>query len=191
MISPYQPLPFQIQPMRTADIETVVALEHAAYGPKRLHRDYQRELRQNKLAHHFVLSWVRETRSAIIGQGGFWLIADEIQITSVAIQPRWQHLGLGAWLLIHLLEHGQVLGAAAATLEVRSSNQVAINLYAKFGFQEAGWRSHYFSDTGEDALILTTPVIGLTEFQTMLQRRKTELFQRLARLNIDKLEYLN
>ena len=40
------------------------------------------------------------------------------------------------------------------TLEVRVNNIAAINLYKKLGFQEAGIRKGYYTDTGEDALIM-------------------------------------
>ena len=45
-------------------------------------------------------------------------------------------------------------GATALTLEVRSSNTVAQELYRRFGFAPAGVRKGYYADTGEDALIM-------------------------------------
>jgi ribosomal-protein-alanine N-acetyltransferase len=42
----------------------------------------------------------------------------------------------------------------AMTLEVRVSNQVAINLYTKIGFENAGIRKGYYSDNGEDAMVM-------------------------------------
>jgi ribosomal-protein-alanine N-acetyltransferase len=44
--------------------------------------------------------------------------------------------------------------AAPLTLEVRTSNSGAIALYERFGFRSAGTRRRYYSDTGEDALIM-------------------------------------
>jgi ribosomal-protein-alanine N-acetyltransferase len=46
-------------------------------------------------------------------------------------------------------------GAELATLEVRVSNQAAVNLYHKFGFQIVGRRPRYYRDNGEDALLMT------------------------------------
>jgi ribosomal-protein-alanine N-acetyltransferase len=43
---------------------------------------------------------------------------------------------------------------ARLTLEVRESNQGAIDLYARFGFLAAGIRRRYYQDNGEDALIM-------------------------------------
>lgn len=40
------------------------------------------------------------------------------------------------------------------TLEVRVSNEPAKNLYRKLGFEPSGVRPGYYSDNGEDALIM-------------------------------------
>ena len=40
------------------------------------------------------------------------------------------------------------------TLEVRASNIPAQNLYKKFNFKEEGIRKGYYSDNGEDAIIM-------------------------------------
>ena len=42
----------------------------------------------------------------------------------------------------------------AMTLEVRSSNTVAQNLYRKYGFKMGGIRKEYYSDNKEDAIIM-------------------------------------
>ena len=55
-------------------------------------------------------------------------------------------------------------GMVALTLEVRESNRAARRLYEGFGMQTVGRRVAYYSDTGEDALILTValdPAAGL------------------------------
>ena len=40
-------------------------------------------------------------------------------------------------------------------LEVRESNAPAIQLYRRLGFDQVGLRRGYYSDTGEDALLMT------------------------------------
>ena len=51
--------------------------------------------------------------------------------------------------------------AREATLEVRLSNLAARRLYEKYGFRPVGIRPRYYSDNGEDALIMTTePLAG-------------------------------
>ena len=44
--------------------------------------------------------------------------------------------------------------AVLATLEVRRSNEPAINLYRSFGFRPVGVRPNYYADEGEDAIVM-------------------------------------
>ena len=61
------------------------------------------------------------------------------------------------------------------TLEVRSSNTVAINLYDKLGFTLRGTRKDYYNDNLEDALIMTTPSIGNVDYQKFITKLKDRL----------------
>lgn len=180
-------LPFAIAPMTVADISAVRAVEEAAY-PHPASRNYPYELEQNSLAHYFVLRVVPQKK--IIGVSGLWLIADEAHVITLAIQPRWQGLGLGEWLLLNLLEAGQLLNGTIATLEVRPSNPAAISLYQKYRFQQVGRRARYYGN-GEDALIFTTPRLNSPAYQAMLTYRKKRLLARLAKIEIDKLDQMN
>ena len=196
-----------------ADIPEVIAVERASYSMTWPAKAYDYELQQNDLAHYFVLRTLQQPANRppdsltnspngqlpgdqaavvagrhqpVIGLGGFWLMADEIHINTIAVQPGWRRLGLGEWLLVTLLQAGQALGVAFATLEVRSSNQAALALYYKYKFHNVGRRRHYYSDNGEDALILTTPLLSLPDYQAMFRQRQAELYQRLASMAVDK-----
>lgn len=182
-------LPFQIEPMQLTNIAEVISLEKAAYGRRWSGKDYQHELGDNSLAHYYILRLSDPSPPTLIGHGGFWLMVDELHLNTIAIHPAWQGLGLGEWLLLHLIEQGQALGAALATLEVRPSNRTAISLYQKYNFQEVGRRFHYYNDS-EDALILTTPALILPDYQATLTRHKATLRQRLQNLKIDKIDHL-
>lgn len=174
-------LPLQIEPMTPADITQVISFEKAAYGERWSCPDYEHELHKNHLAHHFILRLSQPPPPSLIGHAGFWRLAGELHVSTIAIHPDWQGLGLGEWLLAHLIEQGQTLQATLATLEVRASNQAAISLYQKYDFQEVGRRLRYYND-GEDALILTTPELTAPDYQAMLARHKTTLRQRLQKL---------
>ncbi len=209
--------PFKIEPMTLADIPTVVAIERASYSMTWPDKAYDYELQKNEYAHYFVLrtSLLEPPRidagladapathgvlggqknqadvsvklSTLIGLGGFWLMADEAHISTIAIHPEWRGRGLGEWLLLYLIEAGQNLGAQFATLEVRPSNPCALSLYHKYQFEQVGRRRHYYSDNNEDALILTTPPLTAPDYQAMLAQRHTALGQRLAKFNMDKI----
>ena len=83
-------------------------------------------------------------------------MVDEAHITTFAVDPRWRRRGVGERLLLALLDLSLARGAREATLEVRLSNMPARQLYEKYGFRPVGIRPRYYSDNGEDALIMTT-----------------------------------
>lgn len=94
------------------------------------------------------------TLPTLIGVGCLWSILEEAHITLLAIDPDYQGRGLGQAMLYQLLVCAWQRRLEWATLEVRASNQVALSLYQKFGFQDVGRRRRYYQDNGEDALIL-------------------------------------
>ena len=88
----------------------------------------------------------------LLGVACGWLVADELHITAVAVDPASRRSGYGGLLLQALLQRARQAGAEHATLEVASDNVAALALYARNGFRTAGTRSGYYSD-GRDALI--------------------------------------
>jgi ribosomal-protein-alanine N-acetyltransferase len=93
-------------------------------------------------------------------------------------------------MLIALLQAAQIRGLKRSTLEVRASNQAAIALYGKFGFQEAGRRRRYYEDTGEDALVLWRSGLQSPEFPNTLTTWQQQTYDRLTtydwQLNFDQ-----
>lgn len=90
----------------------------------------------------------------VVGYALSWLVADELHILKFAVREPWRRRGCGRSLLEATLSKAINGGAEVAWLEVRPSNQAAINLYQEYEFQRAYVRKHYYSDTNEDALIL-------------------------------------
>ncbi len=117
------------------------------------------------------------------GLGCYWAILDEAHITLLGILPTHQRQGLGRWLLLHLLEDAWKRGMSRATLEVRISNQRAIDLYESLGFTALGTRKRYYDD-GEDALILWQNALKTAAFQENLRSRRIATESRLAQRGI-------
>jgi ribosomal-protein-alanine N-acetyltransferase len=92
----------------------------------------------------------------VIAYAGIWLMVDEAHVTTFAVLPAYRRRGIGGLLLVQLMELAADLGAAVCTLEVRLSNAAARRLYQSFGFRPVGVRPRYYTDNGEDALIMTT-----------------------------------
>ena len=66
------------------------------------------------------------------------------------------------------------------TLEVRATNSVAQNLYRKYTFKEMGVRRRYYSDNGEDALVMWTDALDSDSFQTAFEQNEHKLAERLG-----------
>ncbi len=108
----------------------------------------------------------------VIGIAGFWVMADEAHITTIAVRDAYRRQGIGEHLLIKIIEMAAGLKANVVTLEVRASNKQAQALYKKYGFQVAGVRRAYYTDNGEDALLMTTDSITSTDFQSHFEQLK-------------------
>ena len=116
----------------------------------------------------------------ILGYAGMWIMADEAHITSIASHQDHRHQGIGAALLICLIELAIAKHSRIVTLEARVSNQVAQNLYYKFGFDKLGVRKAYYLDNKEDAVIMSTEYIGSPSFKEKFTQVKQTYNQKLG-----------
>ena len=95
----------------------------------------------------------------LVGFLGTWHVLDEAHIVAIGVRTDFRSWGVGELLLIAAIEQAMQRNARLVTLEVRVSNYVAKNLYAKYGFKKHGVRKGYYADNREDALIMTTDPI--------------------------------
>ena len=79
---------------------------------------------------------------------------DAWHVMNVAVDPDRQGRGIATALLQHLFEITSDDERRGYTLEVRVSNEEAIHLYEKLGFEARGLRRGYYTDNREDALIM-------------------------------------
>ena len=82
------------------------------------------------------------------------MIAGEGQIYNIAIAPEFRREGIGEALLRHCIDKAGADGCRLVTLEVRSGNGPAMELYKKLGFREVGRRRGYYAKGGEDAVLM-------------------------------------
>jgi ribosomal-protein-alanine N-acetyltransferase len=79
---------------------------------------------------------------------------DAWHVMNVAVEPARRRQGIALELFERLFEVTAADGRRGYTLEVRISNQAAIKLYERLGFQSRGVRRGYYTDNREDALIM-------------------------------------
>ena len=78
--------------------------------------------------------------------------AEMWHLMNVAVDPERRRQGIASALITHLLD--RVEGTGKVMLEVRGSNEGAIEMYHRFGFEAVGHRRRYYQDNGEDALVM-------------------------------------
>jgi [ribosomal protein S18]-alanine N-acetyltransferase len=123
---------------------------------------------------------LEEELRSIIGYAGIWVMTDEAHVTTIASHPELRGHGIGELLLLALVHRSLEIGARWMTLEVRASNAVAQNLYRKYTFKEMGVRRRYYSDNGEDALVMWTDALDSASFEAAVAQNERRLGERLG-----------
>jgi ribosomal-protein-alanine N-acetyltransferase len=136
--------------MTKADIDEVLGIERLSFPSP-----WSKQLFLNELANpdsHIILA--KDDTGITLGFVCFWIVVDEVHILNIAVHPSFRRQGIARRLLTFVLEFSKKKGCSYFALEVRSGNQAAIELYKGFGFKTAGIRKGYYSDTGEDAILM-------------------------------------
>lgn len=142
---------FFIREMAETDLDEVLAIERQSFPSPWSRQLFKRELAL-PLAKSFVAQAVCPEK--VWGYFCCWLIIPEVHILNIAVHPQKRRQGIGSSLLRYGLAYSWQKGGRYFTLEVRLSNYPAIGLYKKFHFQPYGIRRRYYTDTGEDALVM-------------------------------------
>ncbi len=139
-----------IRQMDYSDIDTIVALEQELFSSPWNKEAFYYELEKNVFSTILVL----ENDGEIAGYIGMWLLGDQTQITTLGIKKVFQGNGYAKILMDKCEEITRSLRYANINLEVRVSNQKAINLYKKCGFKITTIRKNYYQDNHEDAYLM-------------------------------------
>jgi ribosomal-protein-alanine N-acetyltransferase len=156
----------RVEPMQLDDIPAVHAIESASFPTPWPPYAFRGELETNRMARYLVV----RAGSRVIAYAGIWLMVDEAHVTTFAVLPAYRRRGIGGRLLSEVIELSSALGATVVTLEVRLGNAAARQLYQRFGFRPVGVRPRYYSDNGEDALIMTTERLDLPDMVALRNR---------------------
>jgi len=186
-------LPVVFKLMQESHVAAVMEIERESFPTPWPAHAYRHEITENPLAHYYVVcpsSDASDEPSAaesdeVWGYAGIWLMVDEAHISTIAIRSDLRRCGLGQLLLLALLDVSAKLGAKRATLEVRESNVPARSLYLAYGFQPVGRRKGYYTDTHEDAIILTTPDFDDVDYVRLVAQKRGELVRRLLAAGSD------
>lgn len=136
-------------PMNERDLDTVTALEAGLQAFPWTRANFMDSL----IAGHSI--WVLRVGGDLVGFSVVMSVIDEAHLLNIGVCQRYRGQGYGARLLRHAMENARLNRVAKLFLEVRPSNQRAVELYRHFGFRQIGLRKDYYPATigREDALV--------------------------------------
>ena len=141
----------RIVPMTADHLDEVAELERICFTTP-----WSRNMLAEELDNYLSAFLVAlDDNDKVAGYAGLQAVLDEGYINNVAVRSQFRKNGVASALLDVFIRFAQAHELAFLTLEVRASNEAAIALYKKHGFEEVGRRKNYYEDPKEDALLMT------------------------------------
>ncbi|MEO0095098.1 MAG: ribosomal protein S18-alanine N-acetyltransferase [candidate division WOR-3 bacterium] len=137
-----------IRPMKLSDIDEVYKIECRVFP-----NPWPKSFFENDLHKPNTIALVIDNGEKLIGYAIADCVINELHITNIAVEPEFQHKGVGSKLLSELEKIGLEKDCVYAYLEVRVNNTNAINFYKKFGYRIIQIRKNYYLD-GTDAYVM-------------------------------------
>ncbi|MEW6720670.1 MAG: ribosomal protein S18-alanine N-acetyltransferase [Thermodesulfobacteriota bacterium] len=140
--------------MAPCDLDGVMAIEEASFPTP-----WSRGMFAEDIDRPFSRPFVAEgAPGEILGYAVCWNVAGESHLLNIAVHPHFRGQGVGEALVRECIRRGALAGSERIHLEVRAGNEEAQRLYGRLGFAFQGIRRGYYTDTGEDALLLSREI---------------------------------
>lgn len=144
-----------IEPMKEEHICAIAEIEKLCFSLPWSENALNDEL-ENENAHFLTAI----TAGRVSGYIGIIEICGEADITNVAVHPDFRRYGIGKKLLDTAEKQAIERKCESITLEVRESNEAAINLYSGNGYQTVGMRKNFYEKPTENAVLMTKKING-------------------------------
>ena len=139
----------RIRPLELSDLDAIESIEQRAYPTP-----WSRSMFASELAKPKSICLGAFEGEELVGYVINSRYVDAWHVMNVAVDPDRQRRGIASALLEHLFDTTQDDERRGYTLEVRVSNDGAVRLYERLGFEARGIRRGYYTDNREDALIM-------------------------------------
>lgn len=139
----------EIRPMAKSDIGAVISIENEVFTDPWPDEAFHEGL--TFAEHQFI---VAQRDSEVIGYAAYFVQMGEARITNIAVAPDYRRKSIAKKLINYILEIVGKTDCLYIFLDVRPSNQAAIDLYRKFGFEKAYIRPDYYESPPEDAMVM-------------------------------------
>jgi [ribosomal protein S18]-alanine N-acetyltransferase len=145
----------EIRTLDVSDLSAIEAIEQRAYPTP-----WSRSMFASELAKPTSICLGAFEGADLLGYVVNSRYVDAWHVMNVAVDPDRRRRGIATTLLERLFELTRDDERRGYTLEVRISNEDAIHLYEKLGFEPRGIRRGYYTDNKEDALIMWRDSLG-------------------------------
>lgn len=129
------------------DLKRIAEIERNSFDDPWSEESLRAEIEDNNLSEVYVI----EDNGVTVGYMSYMKIIDEIHINNIAVHSDYRGRGFGRELVGYVVN--SLRDSYSITLEVRDSNDAALNLYKSLGFEEMGKRKDYYGK-GQDAIIM-------------------------------------
>ena len=136
-------------PMEERHVDGIAMLEQRCFSDPWSVNSIRYEL-TNPLSYWLVAECDRQ----VVGYVGSQSVIDEADMMNIAVSPDYRRMGIAREMINRLIAVLAERGVCSLTLEVRTSNSGAIELYKQLGFELAGVRPNYYHNPREDARIM-------------------------------------
>ena len=147
--------PLSLRSMTPSDVPEVARIETTAFSTP-----WSEETFNSLLKRSGVELWVAEWGDEFAAYAILWKMLDEGELANIAVRGDLRGRGIGSGLLSRMLEVAEDSGVRSLYLEVRESNGLAREMYARRGFHEIGVRKGYYEGPREDARVLKKSLEG-------------------------------
>lgn len=144
-----------VRPLLPADLNQVMRIEIDVYPFPWTRGNFEDALRAGYTA------WtMMDGPASMIAYAVAMLAVDEAHLLNLSVARAFQRQGYGWRMLEWIAQCTRDYGARSLLLEVRPSNEAALRLYERYGFERIGLRPGYYPAAGgrEDAVVMRVPL---------------------------------
>lgn len=141
--------PFAIREMDLLHVPQVLEIERACYPAPWSDLAFSHEIKSEA-----SVTLVAMDGETVAGYLVGWIAADQLHVANIAVSAGYRRRGVGAGMMLRLLEEAVRRGCVSSSLEVRESNRAARSMYSRLGYHAVALRKSYYSSPAEDAVVM-------------------------------------
>lgn len=138
-----------VRPLTTDDLDRVLELEAALFGPGA----WTRGMFTDELSAPGRRYIAVDADGVLVGYAGA-VLGEEAHIMTIGVDPACRRRGFASIMMRDLIAAARSGGATSMLLEVRADDEGPQALYRAFGFEPIGIRRGYYQMEGADAVVM-------------------------------------